>query len=37
MMAMPMPPDGDDNAASPVTSYPVQNVTPRWLHAQEHP
>ena len=30
MMAMPMPPDCDDSAAEPLTSYAVQNVAHRF-------
>ncbi|MNY29521.1 hypothetical protein D3C86_1635670 [compost metagenome] len=31
MMAMPMPPDCDDSAALPFTSYGVQNVAHRFF------
>ena len=32
MIAMPMPPDCDDSAAWPFTSYAVQNVAHRFFH-----
>ena len=32
MIAMPMPPDCDDSAAWPLTSYAVQNVAQRFFH-----
>src|SRR6201999_3244739 len=32
MIAMPMPPDCDDNAAEPLTSKGVQNVAHRFFH-----
>ena len=31
MIAMPMPPDCEDNAAPPLMSYAVQNVAHRFL------
>ena len=32
MIAMPIPPDCDDSAACPLTSYAVQNVAHRFFH-----